>query len=388
MTVRLRWALLCLFSCFLPGVHAQNAVPDEHLRVSVLTCSVGDELYASFGHTAIRITDSLRGTDAVYNYGTFDFSDPDFYSKFTLGKLLYFLDKEDFRNFVQNYRYEQRGIKEQVLQLGTAEKKQVLDFLETNLLPANRAYHYDFLKDNCATRVCAIFPRILGADFAFGPVLNERISYRAVINRYLADKYWERLGIDLILGSPVDQIMTDKDALFLPDYCFKALQGATYHGNLLAVEQHVLPEKEKEKGHRVNEPLVVLLLLLVVFMISTMLRPLKQLRNILTFLLLFISGLLGLQLLFMWWFTDHQSCNNNWNVLWAMPLNIGIAFITHKRNRFLKGYALFAATFLIAAVAVHFSGIQELPLLTISPLLLCLLMLYGHLYIKQKTGTG
>ncbi len=53
------------------------------MEISLLTCSPGNELYSLFGHTAIRIRDARRGMDIVYNYGTFDDSDPLFYFYFT-----------------------------------------------------------------------------------------------------------------------------------------------------------------------------------------------------------------------------------------------------------------------------------------------------------------
>ncbi|MFO8021654.1 MAG: DUF4105 domain-containing protein, partial [Perlabentimonas sp.] len=48
-------------------------------KVSLLTCSQGDELYSIFGHSAIRVSDPVVGIDWVFNYGTFNFSDPNFY---------------------------------------------------------------------------------------------------------------------------------------------------------------------------------------------------------------------------------------------------------------------------------------------------------------------
>ena len=83
------------------------------LRISIITCSPGLELYSIFGHSAIRITDSLSETDIVYNYGTFDVGDPDFYIKFLKGKMNYFLSQQDFRNFAYSYYFDQRGVSEQ-----------------------------------------------------------------------------------------------------------------------------------------------------------------------------------------------------------------------------------------------------------------------------------
>ncbi|MBO9620139.1 MAG: DUF4105 domain-containing protein [Niabella sp.] len=382
----LLFSLMCISLC----AHAQlqseemNAANDR-LRISILTCAVGDELYASFGHTAVRVVDSTAGTDVVYNYGTFDFNDPDFYTKFTLGKLLYFLDKENFRDFIQSYSYESRGVTEQVLQLTLSEKEQILRFLEKNLLPENRAYRYDFLFDNCATRVRDIFPNVLGAAFSFGPVLgNTTVSYRRVIDQYLENKHWERLGIDLILGSPVDKQMTARTALFLPDYLFKSLQGATYKGEPFAITQTIVPGKTRETGTTVNMPFIVFSVFFLLLGSGFLLPRLKRLRNLLCSLVLIMTGLLGLQLLFMWLATDHQSCKNNWNVLWAIPFNIALPFFTKQQSRFLRRYAILGILLLIAAVIVHCCGIQKMPFSEITPLLLCLLLAYSNLYIKQK----
>ena len=43
----------------------------ESARVSVLTASPGADLYAAFGHTAIRVFDPSVRLDYVFNYGTF-----------------------------------------------------------------------------------------------------------------------------------------------------------------------------------------------------------------------------------------------------------------------------------------------------------------------------
>src|SRR6218665_49492 len=88
-------------------------VPVQGLRISILTCGVGNELYSSFGHTGVRVVDSARHTDEVYNYGTFSF-DEGFYKKFMLGKLLYSLDKSSFNDFMYTYVEEKRNVREQV----------------------------------------------------------------------------------------------------------------------------------------------------------------------------------------------------------------------------------------------------------------------------------
>src|SRR4051812_21975801 len=124
--------LFCLFNVFFLATQAQNS-SNCHVRISLLTCAPGQELYSTFGHTAIRITDSVTRTDIVYNYGTFDFDDPNFYMKFVRGKLDYFLSAAYYPDFMYEYQEEQRSVTEQVLNLNCAQKLQIIRALELNM---------------------------------------------------------------------------------------------------------------------------------------------------------------------------------------------------------------------------------------------------------------
>ena len=58
---------------------AQSLPLSDSATAYVITCGPGNDFYTTFGHSAIRITDSTRGIDYVYNYGTFVFDTPHFY---------------------------------------------------------------------------------------------------------------------------------------------------------------------------------------------------------------------------------------------------------------------------------------------------------------------
>jgi hypothetical protein len=95
------------------------------MEISLLTCAPGSDLYSIFGHTAIRVRDARRGMDIVYNYGTFDDTDPLFYVHFTKGIMNYSLSAETYDSFMMEYEYEHRPVMGQVLNL-TAQKKSAL----------------------------------------------------------------------------------------------------------------------------------------------------------------------------------------------------------------------------------------------------------------------
>ena len=100
---RLEYAILGLFillNSFMP-LRAQLS---QESRITILTCSPGEELYSIFGHTAMRVVDPVLEIDYVFNYGTFDFNTPNFYLKFMRGQLDYALSVSDFSYFLPEYR--------------------------------------------------------------------------------------------------------------------------------------------------------------------------------------------------------------------------------------------------------------------------------------------
>ena len=142
-------------------LHSSPTLSDSS-RISLLTCSSGEELYSAFGHTGIRITDYKNNFDVVFNYGTFDFDQPGFYSNFVKGKMRYMIGTDHFSDFHDQYTYEKRTLVEDEMQLSVEDKQKIFAFLYNNALPENREYYYEFFWDNCATRIRDVFEKILG----------------------------------------------------------------------------------------------------------------------------------------------------------------------------------------------------------------------------------
>lgn len=368
------------FLCSLP-VLVRAAGPDSttHLRVSLLTCGPGAEIYSVFGHTAVRIVDSVAKTDIVYNYGTFDGYDENFEMNFMRGKLLYYLSDESFDGFVSSYADERRWVDEQVLLVSPEDKRRIQAYLEQNLLPENRAYKYDFFFDNCATRVRDIFSNVGTNSFRFAPVVPAGgITFRQIINRYLAGVPWERFGINILLGSKIDRKMSNEDMMFLPDYLEDAVAGATLEGRpYVNAPQRIVTGITADS----NEPGIQgifwgMLLLLVA---GLFIPKLRILGAFISSLLLIVTGLLGFLILFMWFGTDHHTCADNYNLLWAFPTNLIYVF---KRKQ--TKYALIAIGGIFVSVLLHITGVQGLLLPDMLPLLLMLLITFAFDYRKYQ----
>ena len=133
--------LLLFFSAL-----ALSAQPE----LSLITVYPGNAIYSAFGHTAFRYVDEDNDIDILYNFGTFDFQDPEFVPKFVHGQLDYFLGVVKFRRTFKNYTLlENRSVVEQKLNLTPEEIARIYAFLAENAMPENRYYKYDFIKDNC-----------------------------------------------------------------------------------------------------------------------------------------------------------------------------------------------------------------------------------------------
>lgn len=356
----------------------------SHMRVSLVTCGPGyDEVYEVFGHTAIRVIDSNEHTDLVYNYGTFNGFEENFELKFMQGKLLYYLSVYPFKDFLPEYIERNRSVTEQVLEMTDSQKKAFVAYLDWNAEPENRAYKYDFFYDNCATRIRDLFPETIGKDFKFGKILpaDSKVTFRDIINQYFYVTKWERFGINILLGSRIDKVMTDKDIMFLPDYLQKGIEGATAGTQKIAAPSVVMLPGGPAKPNNLSGPLVLTCSIAVLTIAGLTIKRLKVLGKVMSLLLLLITGLLGCLILVMWFATNHQGCGNNFNILWCLPTNVIIAFGSMKRR---SAYALVAMMFIFTTILLHIFRIQQLIMVEFMPLLLALLYIYGTIYRTSK----
>jgi hypothetical protein len=350
-------------------------------RISLLTCGTGHELYSLFGHAAIRIADSVTGTDEVFNYGTFNGFEENFEIKYLRGKLLYYLAKESFPDFLQTYVSEGRSVHEQVLRFDAAAAQKVYEALETNLLPQNAAYKYDFLYDNCATRIRDIFPAALGSTYQVGgadPIAYH--TFRNSIDEYLTPRPWQKFGIHLLLGRPVDQPVSPLTMQYLPDYLRSGMSYSLYAGQRVALAPEIILPKTVREQHPPDWPFDLFLVLLGVNVILWATKV-SGAAEVMGRSMMLITGMLGCLVLFMWFGTDHQACSDNWNFLWMLPTGIVGAFL---RGSMFRKYAVLAGIGLVAALAIQCAGIQELPFKTGWPLAVLLAFNYGMIYRRTR----
>ena len=378
-----RIIFICLFTTLQFFSFAQDS---SRIRISLLTCTPGEELYATFGHSALRIIDSNSVTDHVYNFGTFNFDDAGFYLKFIKGQLKYYVNVEEFDDFKFDYIAENRGITEQVLNFTPAEKITIHRALIENIKEENKFYMYDFFYDNCTTRLRDIIVKYHHPSPVLPAVMPTTYTFRNAIHQYLDDNHkdWSKFGIDILLGAPTDAVMTNAQQEFLPENLLKALD-STKNTTIVSTSKNLYVLGETNNKSSLFTPLVLFSLFLLVFVFLSFFKN-KNALNILSLLdsfLFFTVGLLGIILVLMWVGTDHIMTKNNYNLLWAWPMHIVYAFFMHKNAKRVKVYSLLVTVFLILFLCCWFFVAQKMNN-ALLPLIVLMIWRVGSSTIKAN----
>lgn len=372
--------LFIVFSSF-----GQQYILSPEAKLSVLTIGPGESLNDAFGHNGFRIKDITQGIDDVYGYGEYDFEAPNFYLKFAQGKLNYLISRDKFSDFYNHYVRHNRTIKEQVLNLSTEEKQKVFNFLENNYKPENRRYLYDFFYDNCATRIRDVIEDTTKSNIEFIHLNNsESKTFRDLIHEHVDINTWGRFGIDIALGSVIDKNATTNEYMFLPKYINSFFEKAKISNSENLVKSSSIIFQKKETNTSSNflfSPLMIMGILALIILLITYKDYKKNIRSKWLDIILFgTTGIVGVIILLLWFATDHSATAQNYNVLWAVPLNIIIIVQLFKKQvkNWFKSYLKFLIIMLCLMTLHWIIGVQVFTIGLI-PLLIALLIRYLYL---------
>lgn len=376
---------------------AQATQQDDSVRISLLTCAPGEELYALFGHTAIRYEEPRRGIDVVFNYGLFSFRTPNFALRFALGETDYMLGAEDYDSFMAEYMMTNRSVWQQTLNLTPQEKARLIGMLEENYRPENRMYRYNFFYDNCATRPRDKIKESIDGKVVFPKLTEKQVSFRDMVRLHTEGHAWARFGFNLCLGARADLPITDEQMMFTPHFLKEAFDGATIETNgstrplvastVTLYEQEPETEAEKEAAAERFTPVGVAYLLLLVCIFLT-LKDIRRRKGCWAFdLLLFaVAGLAGCILAFLALFSSHPAVDRNYVLLVLHPGHLlMLPYIVYCIRKGKKCWYL-VANMAVLTLFIPFSRLipQEFEP-AIVPLALCLLVRSaGNLIITYR----
>lgn len=306
--------------------------------ISVLTFGPGDAIFERYGHNAIRVRDTVTGSDLAYNWGMFSFEDPGFLRRFLSGETRYWVAAFPSQPLIEVYQSQDRATEEQILALTPTQAEALALAVARNALPAHREYRYDYFRDNCSTRVRDALDDALGGilrpQFT---ALQTELTYRSESRRLSAPDPFAQAGIELALGPKADTRMTAWETMFIPmrlrDH-LRSVTVATAAGPvpLVAAETvHYVARRLAERtepGGLVLGPLGPVLAmwgLLLVPLSPAMRRRSRVPAAILTGGWFTLTGLIGVLLLGMWLGSAHVFWYRNLTLLLASPVALVVA---------------------------------------------------------------
>ena len=369
----------------------------DSIRISLVTCSPGTEVYEVYGHTALRVEIPTMGVDVVVNYGLFSFEAPNFVWRFIKGETDYTVGTIGYPIFEREYTYRGSSVTLQTLNLSIEEKERLVYLLNENLRPENREYRYNFLYNNCSNKAGDMVKEALTLPIAPIESRVEGITYRDILHEYTQPYPWLQYGIDYLLGYEADLPITPSQQMFAPEYLkyytsVAQLQGDTlsypYVAQLQVVEP-LVPQDEVTPFMLTPVQMMILFILLVA-LVCTVEILFERRQWWFDVLLLTLQGIMGCVVAFLFFCSEHPAVGSNLHVIYLNPLPLlfmpFIIYSTVKRRVSPLYYvlALLMVAFLVVSF-LHFQYIQLAAYLFVAALLLRVIhILWAYPYLRRR----
>ena len=371
--------LLLILLVFTATIFAQG----ENLTIKVAVMGPGDELYFWWGHIALIIEDSARGTSEFYDYGLFSFDNENFYYNFAFGRLLYSCGVSPAEWNIHQYISTNRDITIYTLDIPPEKKIEVKEFADFNVRPENRDYFYHHFKDNCSTRIRDIVDLITDGQFyrQYGNA-HGSFTFRQQVRRHTWFSPAGDWFLSFLMGQGIDTPITVWEEMFLPAEVGKRMDEFWYTDSnnvrrkLVSSAETVYKAKNRPAVLDVpriqwNRELIFSLALSLVFGFFIFLQ-IKKIRA--GFMLFGISaclcslflGLAGLLIFFMGLFTNHDYSYHNMNMIFCTPLLLAAVpysiryALTKDNDKRITYDALIRIIWLLSVIGILISMILKL----------------------------
>ena len=262
----------------------------------------------------------------------------------------------------------------------------IIDLLVNNSKPENKYYTYDYLRDNCSTRVADILIDDTNNKFRDDKLKSEAIiTYRELIHEKISENSWAALGIDLCLGAIIDKKISVRETFFIPEKLMKYMDELMIDYSKPITKNIIFspdsPSKYNEefpKPFLVNSIISLLIILLTYFNFKN-----NSWNRSIDFIIYLFSGLIGVLIIYLWFFSNHFASAQNFNFLWAFPFNLAVLFALIRKTppmwtiNFVKLNII-----LLILLFIHWTtGVQKYNI-TLLPIFISLLVRYSYLVIQ------
>lgn len=322
-------------------------------RIDLISIGVGAEMYATFGHAAIRVVHP-GGPDLAYNFGGVDDKQPNFWTRVVQGRLQTYLEVTSYTDLLLKYSGEDRTIVGRTLQFTPQQTQKLVHRLEQIRNSEARTYKYHYIFNNCSTKIAEVF------DEALDGALSEQATastgtHRTWILPHIHDKPTLYLAMDLFGNGMGDQPISAWQRQYIPEGFDAVIDTARVDNQAFVLSRYVdYTSMSFESPVIWDWPWNKVYML---FVFPLLLLGLAWPRSV-AFIWGTTCALLGLALFGLWMASDYAFFHRNWNLLLLPPTHLWLVWAALKPQRWAAkttGYYLLAHALIVAGLGLaHF----------------------------------
>lgn len=303
----------------------------DSCSVSLLTVGPGGPLYSWFGHSALLVT-TPAGSNITFDYGSFSFNADSFFLNFAMGRLWFVCSASYAEAQLDKMKEEGRSVTRIELPLDAVQKKAVIEFLNSNAKTENSTYLYHHYRDNCATRLRDIIDRSANGAFKEWAQKQNGLSYRKQASRALSRNPFVQWALDFLQSGQIDKDATLWEEMFLPDVLEKAVKEYfSLESTEIAASSGRYSESPSEPQSNIFFSILAGVLLGGVSALLIWFGR-ENINFIYTGIVETVFAVMGLLLLFMMLFTNHDVTWYNENIIFVNPLLLAPAVSAFRKS--------------------------------------------------------
>ena len=353
MPAGLLLSTLCALAAAGQTASSTTAAP----RVDLISIGVGAEMYAVFGHAAIRVVQP-DGTDTAYNFGGVDMQQPNFWTRLIQGRMEAFLDVTPYSELLLKYSGEDRTIVGRTLALTPNEARRLVARLDAIAASDEKTYLYHHIYDNCTTRAAGVFDEVLGGRLKQQGNYPVAGTHRDWILDRIHDRPLLYLAMDLAGNGMGDVPITAWDTIFIPEALDRVIDGARIHGQRFVVDKYVDYTSMNFEDRPVWDwPWTKVYVLFVLPLLGLALwrpRAAAALWGL-------AAGLIGVVYIVFWVASEYPFYHRNWNMLLLPPTHLALVWAALSARRWAtpacRGYLALHALAVILVLAARAAGL-------------------------------
>ncbi len=331
------WQLAQIALVALVSLLPSTSLLAQDRQISLATVDPGEIYWQRFGHNTLIVADAADINPGVsYNFGYFDFEQPDFLPRFLRGRMLYQALALPAAADLEGYVEEQRSVHLQRLNLLPAQADRLATTLARAVRPENRDYLYEYFRANCSTRLRDALDEALNGELRQLTQGRSRgLTYRMHARRMAQGNFWLAAGIDLGLGPDTDRGLSFWEEMFLPDRMRHYLSDLVLaDGRPLVADSGTWydsgkPEPTDEiSDWRLLFAFAGLVLAIALLWLGRRAQSRTWARRALIATgasLHLLFGVAGVVLALLWFGTDHVAAHRNENLFLLSPLSLVMA---------------------------------------------------------------